>query len=98
MIIDNYLPHFNRTTIQELKIEKGTEANVLDAAAQGASMAVMLVLNIAASLIAFLSFVAFLNAIIGKQKAIPSLKMLPKLRNFAKSGHTVTNTKMKCFQ
>ena len=98
MIIDNYLPHFNRTTIQELKIEKGTEANVLDAAAQGASMAVMLVLNIAASLIAFLSFVAFLNAIIGKQKAIPSLKMLPKLRIFAKSGHTVTNTKMKCFQ
>ena len=39
---------------------------MLDAAAQGASTAVMLVLNIAASLIAFLSFVAFLNAIIGK--------------------------------
>jgi nucleoside permease NupC len=37
----------------------------LDAAAQGASTAVMLVLNIAASLIAFLSFVGFLNAVIG---------------------------------
>merc|ERR1711860_394638 len=55
----------SKTTIDNLKIEKGDEANVLDAAAQGASNAIMLVLNIAASLIAFLSFVAFLNAIVG---------------------------------
>lgn len=56
----------SKTTIKDIKMEKGPEANVLDAAAQGASTAVMLVLNIAASLIAFLSFVAFLNAVIGK--------------------------------
>jgi pyrimidine nucleoside transport protein len=57
----------SKTTINDIKMEKGPEANVLDAAAQGASTAIMLVLNIAGSLIAFLSFVAFLNGIIGKQ-------------------------------
>ncbi len=55
----------SKTSVDEIKMEKGPEANVIDAAAQGASNAVMLVLNIAASLIAFLSFVAFLDAIIG---------------------------------
>lgn len=55
----------SKTTIDDIKIEKGTEANVLDAAAQGASNAIMLVLNIVASLIAFLAFVEFLNTIIG---------------------------------
>ena len=40
------------------------EANVLDAAAQGAANAVMLVLNIIANLIAFLAFVAFLDAVV----------------------------------
>lgn len=54
----------SKTTVDSLQMEKGQEANILDAAAQGASTAVMLVLNIAASLIAFLSFVAFLNGII----------------------------------
>ena len=34
------------TTIKDIKIEKGEEANVLDAAAKGASTAIMLVLNI----------------------------------------------------
>lgn len=56
----------SQTTIDELKIEKGEEANLIDAAAQGASTAIMLILNIAASLIAFLAFVnGFLNGIIG---------------------------------
>ena len=41
----------------------------IDAAAQGASTAIMLVLNIAASLIAFLAFVEFLNHVIGKISA-----------------------------
>lgn len=41
-----------------------TEANALDAAAQGAANAVFLVLNIIANLIAFLAFIAFLNGII----------------------------------
>ena len=56
----------SKTTVKDIKMEKGPEANVLDAAAQGASTAVMLVLNIAASLIAFLAFVAFLDAVVGK--------------------------------
>ena len=51
--------------MDEIKIEKGSEANILDAAAQGASTAIMLVLNIGASLVAFLAFVEFLNHVIG---------------------------------
>ena len=38
----------------------------MDAAAKGASQAIMLVLNIAASIIAFMAFVAFLDGIVGK--------------------------------
>jgi pyrimidine nucleoside transport protein len=41
-----------------------TEANALDAAAQGASNAVFLVANIIANLITFLAFIAFLNGVI----------------------------------
>ena len=41
-----------------------TEANALDAAAQGAGNAVFLVMNIIANLIAFLAFVAFLNGVL----------------------------------
>lgn len=55
----------SKTTFADITIVKGPESNVLDAAAQGASSAVMLILNIAASLIAFLAFVAFLDAVIG---------------------------------
>ena len=43
-------------------------ANILDAASQGASTAIMLVLNIGASLVAFLAFVEFINQIISKYK------------------------------
>ena len=56
----------SKTSVKDIKMPKATEANVLDAAAQGASNAIMLVLNIGASLIAFLAFVAFLDALIGK--------------------------------
>ena len=55
----------SKTTVGEIKLERGDEVNVVDAASQGASAAISLVLNIAASLIAFLAFVEFLNAIIG---------------------------------
>jgi len=55
----------SRTKVGDIKVDKGDDANVLDAAAKGASTAIMLVLNIAASLIAFKSFVAFLDAAIG---------------------------------
>lgn len=54
----------SQTKAGDLKIPKGTEANALDAAAQGAANAVFLVLNIIANLIAFLAFIAFLNGII----------------------------------
>jgi len=50
-----------KTAIEDIKIEKGEEANVLDAAAKGASTAIMLVLNIAASLLAFTAFIEMLN-------------------------------------
>ncbi|KAI9560235.1 hypothetical protein GHT06_014249 [Daphnia sinensis] len=54
----------SQTKAGDVKIPKGTEANALDAAAQGAANAVFLVLNIIANLIAFLAFIAFLNGII----------------------------------
>ena len=56
----------NKTSIGTLKIEKIEAANILDAAAQGASIAIMVVLNIGASLVAFLAFVEFINQIISK--------------------------------
>ena len=55
-----------KTSIGTLKIEKIEAANILDAAAQGASIAIMVVLNIGASLVAFLAFVEFINQIISK--------------------------------
>jgi len=67
VIIFNIFFFFNnrsKNTISDIKLEKGDEVNLLDAASQGASQAIMLVLNIAASLIAFLAFVGFLNGII----------------------------------
>lgn len=48
------------------EVDRGEGANVLDAAARGASVAAMIVLNIAAGLIAVLAFVEFLNQIVGK--------------------------------
>ena len=55
-----------KTGINEIKVEKEEAANILDAAAQGASTAIMLVLNIGASLVAFLAFVEFINQMISK--------------------------------
>ena len=40
------------------------EANVIEAAASGASNAIPLVANIAANLIAFLAFLAFIDAVL----------------------------------
>ena len=57
----------SKNTIEDIEMPRGEEANILDAAAQGASTAIMLVLNIAASLIAFLAFITFLNGIIGNE-------------------------------
>ena len=62
----NCLFYHIKTSIGTLKIEKIEAANILDAAAQGASIAIMVVLNIGASLVAFLAFVEFINQIISK--------------------------------
>ena len=51
-------------------------ANILDAASQGASTAIMLVLNIGASLVAFLAFVEFVNQIISKHVSYFKYKCL----------------------
>ena len=70
-----------KTSIDEIKLEKGSEANVLDAAAQGASTAIMLVLNIGASLIAFLAFVECVNHIIGNFSVVSYIhSIVPKSR------------------
>ncbi|XP_064613628.1 solute carrier family 28 member 3-like isoform X2 [Liolophura sinensis] len=58
---------------EESKLAKATdlpqqekkERNVLEAAASGASSAIMLVANVAANLIAFLAMLAFVNAMLG---------------------------------
>ncbi|XP_063969855.1 solute carrier family 28 member 3-like isoform X1 [Lytechinus pictus] len=47
-----------------LTIEKGTERNFIEAAASGASTAIPLVLNIAANLVAFISLLALVNALL----------------------------------
>lgn len=53
----------SRTGVKDIKVEKSEEANWLHAAMVGVSNAIPLVANIAASLIAFLAFIAFFNAI-----------------------------------
>jgi len=55
----------SKTTSNNLAFPQSEDANVLDAAANGASQSVFLVGNIAGSLIAFLAFVAFLNGLLG---------------------------------
>jgi len=54
----------SKTTAALLNFSPSEDANVLDAAANGASQAVFLVGNVAGSLIAFLAFVAFLNGVL----------------------------------
>ena len=76
-----FYPYFletkkSKTTSSDIKIEKGKEANVLDAASQGAMSGVYLVANIAAGLVAVLAFIAFLNGMLvwlGKLISIENL-------------------------
>jgi len=54
-----------KTSIDAIdKMPKGQEANVLDAASQGAANAVFLVANIGGTLIAVLAFIAFINGLL----------------------------------
>ncbi|XP_030843617.1 solute carrier family 28 member 3 [Strongylocentrotus purpuratus] len=52
-------------TEEDMVLAKGDELNVIEAAANGASQAIPLVLNVAANLIAFLSLLALVNALLG---------------------------------
>ncbi|XP_071791944.1 solute carrier family 28 member 3-like isoform X3 [Asterias amurensis] len=52
-------------TAAQVKLPKGEERNVIEAASSGASTAVMLALNIGANLIAFLALLALFNGILG---------------------------------
>ena len=55
-----------KTTIENIdNLPKGQEANILDAASQGAVSAVFLVANIGGTLIAVLAFIGFLNGCLG---------------------------------
>lgn len=52
------------TKAENIKIEKATEINALEAATKGASTAIKLVANIAANLIAFVAFIALIDNIL----------------------------------
>eukprot|EP00092_Neocalanus_flemingeri_P001746 GFUD01001864.1.p1 GENE.GFUD01001864.1~~GFUD01001864.1.p1 ORF type:complete len:670 (-),score=45.20 GFUD01001864.1:110-2119(-) len=54
----------SKTKADNIVIEAPKEANVLDAATQGASSAGILVVNITAIVVAFLAFMAFLNSVV----------------------------------
>ncbi|XP_058831562.1 sodium/nucleoside cotransporter 1 [Topomyia yanbarensis] len=54
----------SKTRSDNIQMEKSTDSSVLDAASNGASIATALVLGIIANLIAFVSFIAFLNGIL----------------------------------
>jgi pyrimidine nucleoside transport protein len=54
----------SKTTTENIKLERGEESSVVDAATKGAMMGTQLVLGIIANLIAFVSFVAFINGIL----------------------------------
>ncbi|XP_010630809.1 sodium/nucleoside cotransporter 2 isoform X2 [Fukomys damarensis] len=59
-----------------LKLQRGKERNILEAASSGATDAIGLVANIAASLIAYLAVLAFINAVLswmGELVDIPGL-------------------------
>ena len=53
----------SRTRSEQIVIERPKEANVLDAATQGASSAGILVVNITAIVVAFIAFISFVNSI-----------------------------------
>ncbi|KAL7643740.1 UNVERIFIED_CONTAM: hypothetical protein RMT77_005746 [Armadillidium vulgare] len=54
----------SRTKAKDIKMDKGSEANVLHAACEGVVTSLPLVANIAANLIAFIAFLAFVDAVL----------------------------------
>ncbi|XP_021696985.1 solute carrier family 28 member 3 isoform X1 [Aedes aegypti] len=55
----------SKTRSDNIQMEKSPDSSVLDAASNGANTATALVLGIIANLIAFVSFIAFLNGVLG---------------------------------
>ena len=55
----------SRTRSENIQIDPPTEANVLDAATQGATAAGILVVNITAIVVAFIAFMTFVNSVVG---------------------------------
>ncbi|XP_077556780.1 putative transporter YutK isoform X2 [Haemaphysalis longicornis] len=54
----------SKTKSQNIEMPKSEESNVLEAASNGAVMALLMVGNIVANLVAFLAFIAFLNSML----------------------------------
>lgn len=54
----------SKTKSQNIEMPKSEESNVLEAASNGAVMALVMVGNIVANLVAFLAFIAFLNGML----------------------------------
>ncbi|KAK7866996.1 hypothetical protein R5R35_006862 [Gryllus longicercus] len=55
----------SKTTVDNIRLEKGDETGVLDAATKGAMSGISLVLGIIANLIAFVSAISFLDGVVG---------------------------------
>ncbi|GAB6028853.1 hypothetical protein CHUAL_004655 [Chamberlinius hualienensis] len=54
----------SKTTTKDIKLDPPEERNALEAAANGASVAINLVLNIIANLISFIAFIYFMDAVL----------------------------------
>ncbi|KAG7209814.1 hypothetical protein KM043_011428 [Ampulex compressa] len=55
----------SRTSCDNIELEKSTDSGVLDAATKGALAAIPLVLGIIANIVAFVSFIALINGLLG---------------------------------
>lgn len=55
----------SKTKAENISIEPPIEANLLDAATQGASSAGILVVHVTAIVVAFIAFMAFINSVVG---------------------------------
>ncbi|KAI8128428.1 hypothetical protein FF38_10023 [Lucilia cuprina] len=61
-----YMPETeeSKTTSDNIELEKSEDSSILDAASNGASNAVPIVLGIISNIVAFVAFIAFLNAVV----------------------------------
>ncbi|XP_030385480.1 sodium/nucleoside cotransporter 1 [Scaptodrosophila lebanonensis] len=61
-----YMPETEKsqTSSDSIQLEKSTDSSLLDAASNGATNAIQIVLGIIANIVAFIAFVAFLNGLV----------------------------------